>query len=262
MIGKYVKLPEVRLTTSIQRKAYGTLQAARSAGLFDNLDRLAAPVKNLHPLSMERLGQGYGYTLYESILEREGDIERIRLYGANDRASFFMDEKPVLTLYDRELLSEYVFETPVKKGKKLSILMENMGRVNFSPVMEVQRKGIDRCVQINGHQHYNWDMYCLPMEDLSGLPFDAPAKEGQPGFYKFTFMTEEPGDTFLDFAGWGKGCAFVNGFNIGRFWELGPQRRLYIPAPLLKKGENTILIFETEGKAPGEIRLCDEPDLG
>lgn len=262
VIGKYVKLPEVRLTTNIQRKAYGTLQAARSAGLFENLDRLAAPVKNLHPLSMERLGQGYGYTLYESILEREGDIERIRLYGANDRANFFMDEKPVLTLYDRELLSEYVFETPVKKGKKLSILMENMGRVNFSPVMEVQRKGIDRCVQINGHQHYNWDMYCLPMEDLSGLSFDAPAKEGQPGFYEFTFTAQELGDTFLDFAGWGKGCVFVNGFNIGRFWELGPQKRLYIPAPLLKKGENTILIFETEGKAPGEIRLCDEPDLG
>lgn len=262
VIGKYVKLPEVRLTTNIQRKAYGTLQAVRSAGLFDNLDRLAAPVKNLHPLSMERLGQGYGYTLYESILEREGDIERIRLYGANDRANFFMDEKPVLTLYDRELLSEYVFETPVKKGKKLSILMENMGRVNFSPVMEVQRKGIDRCVQINGHQHYNWDMYCLPMEDLSGLSFDTPAKEGQPGFYEFAFTAQEPGDTFLDFAGWGKGCVFVNGFNIGRFWELGPQKRLYIPAPLLKKGENTILIFEAEGKAPGEICLCDEPDLG
>ena len=54
----------------------------------------------------------------------------------------------------------------------------------------------------------------------------------------------------------------VNGFNIGRFWKIGPQRRLYIPAPLLKMGENQILIFETEGKAPGEIRLCDEPDLG
>ena len=49
---------------------------------------------------------------------------------------------------------------------------------------------------------------------------------------------------------------------IGRFWEIGPQKRLYIPAPLLKKGNNTILVLETEGKAPGIVELCDEPDLG
>jgi len=100
------------------------------------------------------------------------------------------------------------------------------------------------------------------MEDLSGLDFAQPAQEGLPGFYEFNFKVEELGDTFLDFAGWGKGCVLVNGFNIGRFWEKGPQRRLYIPAPLLKQGENTILIFESEGKASGEIVLCGEPDLG
>lgn len=100
------------------------------------------------------------------------------------------------------------------------------------------------------------------MEDLSGLSFDMPAKEEQPGFYEFTFTADELGDTFLDLTGWGKGCVLVNGINIGRFWEIGPQKRLYIPAPFLKEGENTILIFETEGKAAGEITLCEEPDLG
>jgi beta-galactosidase len=60
---------------------------------------------------------------------------------------------------------------------------------------------------------------------------------GTPAFHRFRFQAEEIGDTFLDFEGWGKGCAFVNGFNIGRFWEIGPQRRLYIPGPLLRKGE-------------------------
>ena len=174
----------------------------------------------------------------------------------------FVDEKPVLTLYDRELLTEYVFENPVQKGEKISILMENMGRVNFGPALEQQRKGIDRSVQINGHQHYHWTEYCLPMEDLSGLDFEVPIKAGEPGFYEFTFEADETGDTFLDFTGWGKGCVLVNGFNIGRFWEIGPQKRLYIPAPLLREGENTILMFETEGKAPGSISLCSEPDLG
>lgn len=262
VIGKYAEIPKVELSTEIKRKDYGTLKVSKEAGLFGNLKNIARPVDSVYPQSMEKLGQGYGYILYESQLKYEGPIEKIRLWGANDRANLFVDEKPVLTLYDRELLTEYEFTEPVQKGDKISILMENMGRVNFGPALEQQRKGIDRSVQINGHQHYHWTEYCLPMEDLSGLDFQVPVREGEPGFYKFTFEADETGDTFLDFSGWGKGCVLVNGFNIGRFWEIGPQKRLYIPAPLLRKGENTILIFETEGKAPGSITLCGEPDLG
>ncbi|MFR5677908.1 MAG: glycoside hydrolase family 35 protein [Blautia sp.] len=262
VISKYAEVPEVALSTEIKRKDYGTLKVSRRTGLFGNLKNIAEPAASVYPRSMEKLGQGYGYIMYESPLKYEGPIEKIRLWGANDRANMFVDEKPVLTLYDRELLTEYEFESPIQKGEKISILMENMGRVNFGPALEQQRKGIDRSVQINGHQHYYWTEYCLPMEDLSGLNFDVPVNEGEPGFYEFTFEAEETGDTFLDFSGWGKGCVLVNGFNIGRFWEIGPQKRLYIPGPLLKKGQNTILIFETEGKAPGTIALCEEPDLG
>lgn len=261
VIGKYAKVPEVEFTTEIRRKSYGTLKVQRSTALFGNLDNLSNAQTDINPKSMEKLGQGYGYTLYESILKKEKSLEKIRLWGANDRANIFVDEKPVLTLYDRELLEEHELEHPAE-GEKLSILVENMGRVNFGPRLEQQRKGIDGSVQVNGHNHYYWKEYCLPMEDLSGLDYSVPAQDGAPGFYEFVFEADETGDTFLDFAGWGKGCVFVNGFNIGRFWEKGPQRRLYVPAPLLKKGENRILVFETEGKASGEITLADEPDLG
>ena len=173
-----------------------------------------------------------------------------------------MDEKPAVTLYDRELLEEREFEPALPRGERISVLVENMGRVNYGYRMEKQRKGIDGNVLVNRHQLYYWKQYSLPMEDLSGLDFSRPLAEGTPGFYEFTFEAQETADTFLDFEGWGKGCVLVNGFNIGRFWEIGPQKRLYIPAPFLKEGENTILIFETEGKAAGEITLCEEPDLG
>ena len=191
-------------------------------------------MESVYPVSMEKLDQGYGYILYESQLKDEGPLETLRLWGANDRANIFVDEIPTVTLYDRELLDEIKWEENKPEGQKLSILMENMGRVNFGPNLERQRKGIDGSVQVNGHNHYYWKEYTLPMEHLE----------------------------HLDFTGWGKGCILVNGFNIGRFWEIGPQKRLYIPGPLLKKGTNTILIFETEGKVPGIITLCDEPDLG
>ena len=63
-------------------------------------------------------------------------------------------------------------------------------------------------------------------------------------------------------SGWGKGCVFLNGFNLGRYWEVGPQKRLYIPAPLFRQGRNEIVVFETEGKAAGSIQLMDAPDIG
>lgn len=100
------------------------------------------------------------------------------------------------------------------------------------------------------------------MDNIEKVDFSGAYLPGTPAFYRFLFQAEETGDTFLDFEGWGKGCAFVNGFNIGRFWVIGPQKRLYIPGPLLKKGENEIILFETEGKAPGIISLKDTPDLG
>lgn len=262
VIARYTQIPEVPFTAEIKRKAYGTLKVQRSTGLFSNLENLARPVENLTPQSMEKLGQGYGYVLYESALDRTGDIQAIRLLEANDRAQIFVDEKPAVTLYDRELLEEREFEPALSRGERISVLVENMGRVNYGYRMEKQRKGIDGNVLVNRHQLYYWKQYSLPMEDLSGLDFSRPLAEGTPGFYEFTFEAQETADTFLDFEGWGKGCVLVNGFNIGRFWEIGPQKRLYIPAPLLKKGQNTILIFETEGKAGGEIRLVDEPMLG
>ncbi len=106
----------------------------------------------------------------------------------------------------------------------------------------------------------NWIL--LKLDNLEKLDFTKEYEEGTPGFYRFVFDVEEAGDTFLDFEGWGKGCAFINGFNLGRYWEIGPQRRLYIPAPLLRQGKNEIILFETEGKAPGVITLKDEPDVG
>ena len=54
----------------------------------------------------------------------------------------------------------------------------------------------------------------------------------------------------------------MNGTNIGRFWGKGPQKRLYLPGPLLKQGENRIIVFESEGKTDSHITLMSEPDLG
>ena len=258
IIGKYASVQKINFSSDIKRTAYGVIEMTRSADLFHNLDNLSAPVQKHYPVCMEKLDQGYGYILYESSLPGFSHLDKIRLWKANDRASIFMDENPVLTLYDRELLTEHELSGIECSAGKLDILVENMGRVNFTPIMETQRKGIDGGVQVNGSLHFGWTIYPLPMEDITRLDFTHSARAGLPGFYEFQFEIEEPADTFLDTEQWGKGVVFVNNFNIGRFWEIGPQKRLYVPAPLLKKGKNSLVIFETEGKTSGTIRFCDQ----
>ena len=262
VIQKYREIPEVHFSTKISRKSYGTLHVQDKVSLFSVIDDLSTPVPNSFPQSMEQLGQNYGYILYHSTLHTENKIDKLRLWETNDRANIFIDKKPVSILYDRELLQEQTLNIEFEQNSDFDILVENMGRVNFGPRMEHQQKGIAQCVQLDGHMHNHWLQYTLPLDNIEKVDYTKGYTDGLPGFYRFTLTVNEPADTFLDFEGWGKGCIFVNGFNIGRFWEIGPQKRLYIPAPLLKTGHNEIVIFETDGKSRDTITLKDEPDIG
>lgn len=261
IIKKYKKFEEISLSTDIREIAYGMIPVESKASLFEVLDDISVPVSSICPISMEKLGQNYGYILYRSKLRKEKKVEKIRFVGANDRVKIYLDKKHLITLYDRELLQEADTLADNEGSAFLDILVENMGRVNFGAMLEYQRKGINGGVLINGHHHYNWEMYVLPLDNIDKVDFNKGYTEGSPGFYRFYFDADDIGDTFLDFTGWGKGCAFVNGFNIGRFWEAGPQKRLYIPGPLLRKGRNEIILFETEGKHGDGIMLMDEPML-
>lgn len=61
---------------------------------------------------------------------------------------------------------------------------------------------------------------------------------------------------------WGKGIIFINGKNIGRYWQVGPQQTLYIPGVWLKKGENKIVIFEQLNENPKtEVKTVKTPVL-
>ena len=62
-----------------------------------------------------------------------------------------------------------------------------------------------------------------------------------PTLYRGVFaVSDAPSDTFLHMKGWIKGVCFVNGHNLGRYWNVGPQETLYVPAPWLRKGENEV----------------------
>lgn len=262
VIAKYTDIHEIPLTTEIRRRAYGRISCTGKTDLFSVLDKISVSVKSSYPLTMEDIGQDYGYILYRTKIRDVETVSEIRLEGAADRVQCYHNGEFVYTAFAENMWEK--FEPQQKRTSGIiDLLCENTGRENFGTGLENQRKGISGGVKINDHRHFGFEIYPLPLDErqIAALDFGIGYIENTPAFYRFELDIDEPCDTFLDTDGFGKGCAFVNGFNIGRFWEIGPQKRLYIPAPLLQIGKNTIVIFETEGKAADSIFLAGEHRL-
>lgn len=262
VIAKYTDIHEIPLTTEIRRRAYGRISCTGKTDLFSVLDKISVSVKSSYPLTMEDIGQDYGYILYRTKIRDVETVSEIRLEGAADRVQCYHNGEFVYTAFAENMWEK--FEPQQKRTSGIiDLLCENTGRENFGTGLENQRKGISGGVKINDHRHFGFEIYPLPLDErqIAALDFGIGYIENTPAFYRFELDIDELCDTFLDTDGFGKGCAFVNGFNIGRFWEIGPQKRLYIPAPLLQIGKNTIVIFETEGKAADSIFLAGEHRL-
>lgn len=262
VIGKYKEVEEIPLTTEIKRKEYGKISCTAKTDLFSVLEKISVPVHSDYPLTMEETGQNYGYILYRTKLKDSELAEEIRLEGAADRVQGYRNGKYIFTAFGDNIGEKFDISEQ-EKGGTVDLLCENIGRENFGTGLEDQRKGISGGVKINDCRHFGFDIYPLPFDEkqIAEIDFSAGYAQGIPAFYRFDFETDEPCDTFIDTDGFGKGCIFINGFNLGRFWEIGPQKRLYLPAPLLKKGQNSIIVFESEGKSAESIYLCGEPKL-
>jgi hypothetical protein len=59
---------------------------------------------------------------------------------------------------------------------------------------------------------------------------------------------------FLNLSGAHKGQLFLNGHNLGRFWNIGPQQRYYLPSCWLKE-QNELIVFEEQGNSPTGSKL-------
>jgi beta-galactosidase len=92
----------------------------------------------------------------------------------------------------------------------------------------------------------NWEVFPLPFNDsdVSALKPAAIDTARRGVFFKGSFELDHTADTFFDLSRYKKGMVWVNGHNLGRYWYIGPQQRLYCPAPWLKKGRNEIIVFD------------------
>ena len=107
------------------------------------------------------------------------------------------------------------------------------------------------------------ELVTLPMENLENLKFDKAPEilKDTPAFYKGEFEVDEPADTFLRPEGFTKGFITVNGFNIGRYYEVGPQKSFFVPASVLIKGNNEMVVFDSDGAKELNAYFVDQPDV-
>ncbi|GIP31503.1 beta-galactosidase family protein [Paenibacillus sp. J2TS4] len=264
VIAKYAKVDESILLEPVKKKSYGRVELTGQTSLFDSLPALSQPVARTCPEPMEKLGQNYGFILYTTHVSGPREKAKLVLQDVHDRALVFLNGEfqGVLERWDKE--GKVELEIP-KEGAELRILVENMGRVNYGPKLK-DYKGITEAVRLGYQALYHWTIHPLPLDDLTELVFQEGegtfAPTGKPVFYKGTFQVDVAADTYLDMSGWTKGVAYINGFNLGRYWERGPQETLYIPGPLLREGQNEIIIFELHGTGEAAVTLTDQPNLG
>ena len=259
VIQKYVgealpDIPEYR-----EKKDYGKFSLDETAGIFDNLDRIASAHSSNVPKCMEEYGIGYGYIAYQTVLNRDYRDAVLSFEELGDRAQVYVNHTLVGIVYINDSLEIAI---NAQKGDVLTVLCENMGRANFGAKM-MRKKGIaGRCL-IDDKIHFNWTVYPLPMDHLENLQFSNQIPLEKSVFYKGCIRIDDPCDTFLRLDNFTKGFVTVNGFNIGRYWKIGPQKTLYIPRSILKTGLNEFIVFESDGLNGEPVaELTDKPELG
>jgi beta-galactosidase len=284
-----------------ERIAYGEVTMLTIGSLFDILEHVSQPSRGIRmewPLPMEQVKQASGFILYRSKLPasiRPGS--KLSIIQVYDRAQVFVGSTTTKRLFvgTLERWSHNTLVLPAAAalaGLHIDILVENMGRVNYGLFMG-ERKGITEAVLVDDEPVLGWTAYSIELNEVRELSSRIKEKKtvvetasslprrllstsnstqpalplvdlvSGPQFYEGVLNVEKPCDTFLSFKGWVKGVAFINGFNLGRFWpSMGPQCTLYVPGPLLKRGDNHLVILELESSSQAQtVQFTDKADF-
>lgn len=270
-----IEPPEFPESPKLQ--SIGKVELTETASLFENLDNIGEKHHVPVPEGMEYFGQNFGLIYYETTLKGKYNASPMYVKNVHDFADVYFDgEKKTSidrTLYSVEgktTLKDVIFKK--KKGesspflmpalsgeRKIGVLVDTMGRVNYGENM-LDRKGISD-IYLGIQRLMNYDVWTLPLDNLDKLKYSSSVKKEEPVFLKGSFKTDSKADCFVHLDGFNRGCVYINGFNLGRFWKVGPQKSLYIPGTLLKD-ENEIIVFNIGGYSKPTVSITDKHNLG
>lgn len=268
VIGRYLPLPNMSLPTASPKGNYGPVLLEPVQKLLDSRSPFAViRATGDQPKTFEALSVNQGFVLYETSLPPPVSDPTVLRAMTKDRALVYVDDQLCGTLSRIDKIFTIPLESPY--GRRLSLLVENQGRLNFGNEIH-DFKGISN-VTVSGIPLTGWNMTGYTFSDVSSLrnvttmSIESGTLGNGPVFLRGRFtINEQPLDTFLDTTGWGKGVAFVNGHNLGRYWPVvGPQITLYVPAPYLRTGENELIILELEYVSQTrKMKFQSVPNLG
>jgi beta-galactosidase len=243
LITDYTGRAPAAIPQPIKRMAIPAITMQRSHTIFDY--DLAA-IKTAQPMPMEYFDQNQGMIMYRTKLigHKSG---KLKIWEPHDFALVFLDGKFIDTVFRDGGRWEVDLPKSDQKNPVLEILVEGMGHINFAQFM-IDRKGITDRVTLNGMTLMDWETFLMPLDApfLQKTPLKSGANPAMnyANFFTGNFQLMETADTYFDMSAYSKGVLFVNGNNLGRFWNVGPQQRLFCPASFLKKGLNEIIVFD------------------
>ena len=223
-------------------------------------NNLPEPLFSVQPGPFESYGQFQGLILYRTKLigHRGGKLTVTELH---DYATIFLNGKYIGNIDRRKGERAITLPDPGTKAPELDILAEGMGRINYGEFM-IDRKGITSRVTLNRMTLMNWKIYKFPLQEnfIKSLK-ESAVDRTKPGiFFRGIFYLKKAADTYIDLSNYRKGIVWVNGHNLGRFWEIGPQKRLYCTAPFLKRGKNSIIILDILQTRAMPVKGFEKPE--
>ena len=266
VIARYAPVPVETPTEAVAAPEIEVALGERAA-LSDALGALGEAVTVGGLPTMDQQGQFRGFAFYRSRIDAGGPrvltVDEVR-----DRAQIFVGGAAVGVLQRDHHDTALGLPAVPDGGAMLEILVEDQGRVNYGPRIG-EHKGLIGGLRLDGVEHDDWSVTEL---DFTGVTtgqasdvYSAVPSEravAGPSFLRARFEAEEGRDLFLSTEGWGKGQAWVNGFNLGRYWSRGPATTLYVPGPLLVDGANELVLFELQGAGEAVVRFVSGPSLG
>lgn len=240
--------------------AIPAFQLTQSTSLWDiqSKEAFIGPLK-----SFEDLDQAHGLMLYENVVTNDGLSNRevtLDLGNFGDYAMVFVNQVRVGTL-DRRNQERQITFWLAPGTHKLTIAVESLSRVNFGGLIPTERKGLHGPVTFQGASlGTSWAHRPIPLSSVSNIAF-RPGTSRTPALYAGSFQLKEVGDTFFDLRNFTKGFLWVNGRNMGRFWRIGPQQTLYVPGCWLKKGKNTVVVYDDGPSGNRMLSGLKEPVL-
>lgn len=245
------------------KKAYGKINFTKAAPLSANIKNLSKKTLNLpYTVSMDSIGQPFGLIHYSTRMQKQSFPLPVTLRDMRDRAWVSLNGKKLAVFTPKDKDQTLTLDIP-ENGARLDILVENMGRVNFGLRIGDNQKGLLGGLVLNKTQQFqnNWQIDSLPLDNLEKINWqDKLDGIDYPAFFSGSLNVEKPQHTYIKVDGV-RGYLWINGFLVGRYESTGPITTTYVPAALLKKGENKIEILELEKLNSASAESLDKPIL-